>query len=140
MTLKFAKNTATSQEVLCHLLGCDATFHPALSSRVILADYAEKISQHAIQFEAWSEGQLAGLVAAYCDDPQKGTAFVSNVSVLPSFTKLGIARQLMAVCHKHAVEAGFSKLSLDVDPNAYPALRLYQSLGFLEQNQAPLYF
>jgi ribosomal protein S18 acetylase RimI-like enzyme len=130
MTLDFAENRASAQDILDHLAACDETFCPRLSSRVNLAAYSQKIASKAQRFEAWSTGELVGLVAAYWSDTDGGIVFVSNVSVLPNYTGQGIARRLMISCRDQASEKGFVCLSLEVDPNAHPALYLYQRLGF----------
>ena len=116
--------------MLRHLQACDGAFHPPLSSRVDLADYAGKLCAHATRFEAWHDDDLVGLVAVYCNAPDRGTAFVSNVSALPSFTGQGIARHLMGRAITHLHDLGFSALMLEVDPAARFAQRLYAGLGF----------
>ncbi len=130
MKLEFATGKASAPEIERHLIDSDHTFHPPLSSRVSIGDYSRKIAARAIRFEAWSGRALVGLVAAYCTDPNGGTAFVTNVSVAPPYTGLGIARQLMTSCRDYVSEAGFARLELEVDQGAYPALRLYQGMGF----------
>ncbi len=81
--------------MLAHLLRCDASFTPPLSSRVDLAAYAEKLVARARRWEAWAEGDLVGLVAVYADASVGGTGFVSNVSVDPPRRGTGVARQLL---------------------------------------------
>jgi hypothetical protein len=71
------------QQLLTHLHACDADFSPALSTRVHMGRYAEKINQNAVRFEAWAAGELVGLVAMYCNDHSTGVAFITHVSVLP---------------------------------------------------------
>jgi len=117
-------------EVLHHLQDCDTAFHPPLSRRVDLASYAEKLVRQSLRVESWDGDRLVGLVAVYCNDPGQGTAFVSNVSVSPDFARQGIARHLLQAAIAHVRALGFQRLHLEVDPQALPALRLYDSLGF----------
>lgn len=125
--------------VLRHLQAHDAAFHPPLSSRVDLADYARKLAEHALRLEAWVGDDLVGLVAVYCNAPDRGTAFVSNVSVLAGHAGRGIARHLMLDAISQVRALGFASLCLEVDRRAVPALRLYGSLGFLaEADAAPV--
>ena len=130
MTLLFSIDTSGAQEIKRHLVACDETFHPHLSSKVDLAEYSTKLANCATRFEAWSDGALVGLVSVYCNNIESGSAYITNVSVLPAFTGRGIARRLLSSCRDHASNKGFVCLSLEVDPNAQSALYLYQRLGF----------
>lgn len=130
MTLSFSTDRGTAQQLVRHLQLCDASFCPPLSSRINLRDYAEKLSENATQFEAWSENELVGLVAMYCNDQNRVAAFISNVSVIPAFTGQGIANQLMVACIERARGLDFSSISLEVSPRSRGALHLYEKLGF----------
>ncbi|WP_298922048.1 GNAT family N-acetyltransferase [uncultured Roseobacter sp.] len=130
MTLRFTTDHANTQDIARHLEICDQAFHPPLSSRVNLSEYAYKLTKNAIRFEAWFEHDLIGLVAIYCNATDRVSAFVSNVSVVPAFAGRGIAKQLMATCIGHARSLNFSRISLEVAPAAVAALRLYEGLGF----------
>lgn len=137
MTSEIRTNSADAKEILLHLETCDATFYPRLSERVELADYAVKLAQNATRFEAYSDGRLIGLVAAYCNAADRNTAFVSNVSVDPKQRGQGIARKLMFACIDHVGNLYFKRLSLEVDPTALAAIRLYRGLGFSEETDQP---
>jgi ribosomal protein S18 acetylase RimI-like enzyme len=137
VTPRYCIDTAGPEEIARHLVACDATFQPRLSDRVDLADYARKLAQNATRFEAWSDGRLIGLVAVYCNAADRGTAFVSNVSVDPGHTRQGIARLLMQSCIGHVCGLAFKRLSLEVDPAAVAAVRLYHALGFVPQIGQP---
>lgn len=140
MTPRYCIDGAGAQDITRHLAACDASFHPRLSARVDLADYARKLAQNATRFEAWSDGRLIGLVAVYCNAADRGTAFVSNVSVDPEHRGQGIARLLMQTCIAHLRDLTFKRLSLEADPAALPAMRLYEALGFVpeaRQSAAP---
>ena len=130
MTLEYATGRSGPDSVLRHLQACNAAFHPPLSARVDLAAYADKLAEHALRMEAWVGDELVGLTAVYCNAPDRGTAFVSNVSVLPGYTGQGIARQLMHNAIAHVRALNFATLSLEVDHRAVVAMRLYASLGF----------
>ena len=64
-TLEYGTNRGTEAQIVEHLRKCDANFVPALSERVSLDEYARKIVEQAVRFEAWADGELIGLVAAY---------------------------------------------------------------------------
>jgi hypothetical protein len=64
--VEYLSNNASEAQIAGHLSRCDADFVPSLSGRVDINDYAKKIVNKAMRFEAWSGGELVGLVAAYC--------------------------------------------------------------------------
>lgn len=123
-------NLSGAAEIAAHLVRTDAAFKPALSSRVDIVAYAQKLDDRAVRFEAWLGDELVGLVASYCNQPDGDKAFVTSVSVLPECKGLGIARQLMQQCIEHARGLGFGQMGLEVDQYSLPAIALYQKLGF----------
>jgi ribosomal protein S18 acetylase RimI-like enzyme len=125
------RNRADAIEVASHLRACEAAFVPPLSERVDLDIYADKIVHRAERFEAWAADQLAGLVAAYCNDGEHRTAFVTNVSVLPGWHGEGIALRLLQACISFVRDAGFEQVELEVDLRNSKATRLYRKLGFM---------
>lgn len=123
-------DTASAPEILAHLERCSAGFSPPLAERVDLADYAARLTGSATRFEAWVGAALVGLVAVYCNAPDRKRAFVSNVSVEATHQRKGISRLLMQAAAIHARKHGFAELSLEVDTGAASALALYHALGF----------
>ena len=128
--VEIKRNLATAAEIATHLRACDGNFVPPLSQRVALDDYALKIVQRAERFEAWSGEQLAGLVAAYCNDCAFQTAFVTSVSVLPAWHGEGIASRLLQACTASVRQTGFKRIKLEVDAHNIAATRLYEKHGF----------
>ena len=59
--IQFSLNNASEAEIVGHLWHCDANFVPPLSDRVEINDYANKITNKAMRFEAWSGDKLVGL-------------------------------------------------------------------------------
>lgn len=57
-------------------------------------------------------------------------AYVSRLIVKPEFRQQGIGKQLVGFVKRIAKEQGFSELSIGVDLDNYPALKLYISSGF----------
>ena len=128
--LLFAQDQAGAEHIRSLLLACDATFFPALSTRISIEDYAAKLAVHAVRTEAWYGTRLVGLVATYCNAPDRETAFISNVSVDPEFRRRGIAKQLVCRVVRVAEDLGFGFLALEVDRRAQGAIGLYTGLGF----------
>jgi len=128
--IEFRVNQATRRELAEHLRACDADFVPPLSGRVDMEEYSGRIATCAIRFEAWSGGQLVGLVAAYCNDPAGIAAYVTSVSVLRNFTGHGIGAQLLKRCVAHARLQKMRKIGLEVFRGNTVAIRLYEKCGF----------
>lgn len=128
--IEMARNRADATQVAAHLRACDAMFVPPLGGRVDLDAYARKIVQRAERFEAWSGDLLAGLVAVYCNHAERGSAFVTSVSVLPPRHGEGIALRLMQGCISYVRATGFARIELEFDLENGAATALYRKLGF----------
>lgn len=128
--VEYLANRASGAEIAEHLLCCDADFVPTLSERVAIPDYAKKIASKATRFEAWSNGTLVGLVAAYCNDPETRIAHITSVSVMKGWIGQGIAAKLIGQCVEHAKAAGMRQVGLEVAADNMPAIRLYEKSGF----------
>lgn len=129
--VEYRLNNASEAEIIEHLSSCDADFAPPLSGRVEIGDYAQKIASKAMRFEAWSSGTLVGLVAAYCNDQEKGIAYVTSVSVLRERTGEGLAAHLMKLCIEHVKALGMRQISLEVASDNFAAIRLYEKNCFI---------
>ncbi|MCJ2029233.1 GNAT family N-acetyltransferase [Methylobacterium sp. J-043] len=129
-----ARNRARPADVEAHLTACAQSFTPPLGERLAIPDYAAKLVARAERFEAWEGPALIGLVAVYCNDPARIAAFVTNVSVVPARTGIGLGRRLLAAAITYARALGFARMALSVDRVA-AALRLYRSLGFAEDKR-----
>jgi ribosomal protein S18 acetylase RimI-like enzyme len=124
-------NKATETQVLRHLRACDSGFVPALSGRVSLQEYARKIVENAVRFEAWADGELIGLVAAYFDDATSGSAFITNVSVVPGWSGRGGGSALLSDCIDAARRSGMRSVVLEVGSGNERAIALYKKFGFV---------
>jgi GNAT superfamily N-acetyltransferase len=129
--VKYHCNKASATEIAEHLSCCDSDFIPSLSQRTRIGEYADKISVRAVRFEAWSGERLVGLVAAYCNDRENRTAFITSVSVAKAWTGRGIATMLMTKCIEYARADGMGQIGLEVDNQNAPALRVYDKFGFV---------
>lgn len=129
--VEYSLNKASEAAIAEHLERCDSDFIPPLSTRVDLCDYAKKIASSATRFEAWSGGALIGLVAAYCNDPEKRRAYITSVSVLKGWMGKGVAARLVEQCSAYAGGIGMRQVSLEVACDNMNAIRLYQKAGFV---------
>ncbi len=126
----YRTDRASTAEIVAHLRTCDSAFVPPLSGRVDIDSYAHKIIDKGQCFQAEVNGELAGLVAAYCNAPDRGTAFITSVSVLPGWQGRGIASRLMEDCIGHVRRLGFTRIELEVDGGNHAAIKLYLKHGF----------
>ena len=126
----FTTDLSSEAEITAHLWLCDDAFDPTLSSRAEIGDYACKIVGKAVRFEAWRGDKLVGMVAAYCNQADKGCAFITSVSVLSECQGLGIASQLILNCLCHIRKEGFQRIELEVYSLNHNAVNLYKKYGF----------
>lgn len=123
-------NSVDLIELEAHLRSCDDSFVPPLSDRVDIQDYAQKLMNKSMRFEAWQENKLIGLVAAYCNDSKLEAAFITSVSVLPRWQGRGVAARLLDKCLAHLQQMGFAIIELEVDSRSRTAFELYRKRGF----------
>lgn len=127
----FSRNKSSYQQVLAHLRVCDSDFIPPLSQRLSVSAYALKLMDKAARFEAWCDTDLVGLVALYCNDSSKSSAFITNVSVIPQWQGRGIAGLLIGRCADRMSQLLFKTIELEVDERNSAAIGLYKKYGFV---------
>lgn len=79
-----------------------------------------------VQTLARSEGLAIGFV----DVEFKGRAYVSDLAVLPSHRRQGVATELMVHCETIARDWGCRDVYLKVEPSNDVALAMYRKLGY----------
>lgn len=135
MIIRF--NTATAMQVAAHLRDGESDFVEHLLGQVNIEHYAAKIKKYGCTFEAWSDNQLIGLVAAYLNKENR-TGFITNVSVLPGWQSCDIGNQLLCNSILFLEGAGVEQIALEVLGIREKAIRLYSKHGFIissaEQN------
>lgn len=136
MTINYNINTATADDLIIHLTACDSNFIPALSEKVDIEDYAQKLSKHAVNFEAWDGGVLAGLIAAYFNDTENGLGYITNVSTVGGYSGRGIASNLLERCIAYGREQQFESIGLEVNKQSLAAVNLYQKFGFVTTGES----
>jgi ribosomal protein S18 acetylase RimI-like enzyme len=128
-------NSATDKELVEHLQRCQEDFVPPLGCRVEVCAYARKLVNSATRFEAWAGNELVGLVAVYCNDEMRRTAYITNVSVVHEWSRKGVAMYLMTRCIEHVRNMRFKRMELEVSNANHKALSLYRKCGFKEREQ-----
>ncbi len=135
--LKFRRGTATYEHIVAHLLGCADSFSPPLYTYVAVEQYARKILEHTVTFEAWAGTKLGGLVAVYFNNRETRVGFITNVSVLEEYHGRGIAARLMQEAIEYGRTHGFVRVDLEVGADSPRAQRLYDSSGFVVVERGP---
>lgn len=131
LTILYQTKTANVNDICLHLNACDDSFVPALSSRINITEYAQKIFDKAITFEAWNKSELVGLIATYFSQPETGIAFITNVSVCQNNKGKGIASQLLSNCIDYAIKTNYKEIKLEVNSKNTPAITFYKKHHFI---------
>lgn len=129
--IQYTINTATGEQIAQHLWACSPNFIPALSEKVNIEEYAQKMHKNAANFEAWDGDVLAGMVSAYLNDTVNRAGFITNVSTVGGYSGQGIGSELLRRCIERAQAQGFLSIGLEVNKQSLGAVRLYQKLGFV---------
>jgi ribosomal protein S18 acetylase RimI-like enzyme len=129
----YKQNTANYNQVFTHLVKCDEYFVPKLSEKTDIAAYTDKIIKNSITFEAWENEELVGLIAAYFNDVQNKTGFITNVSILKEFSGKGIASDLLKQCINYGRQNNFSEIGLEVSVKNDSAIKLYKKYNFVQE-------
>lgn len=132
--IRYHQNQSSQLDILTHLQNCDHLFPNSLSSRVNLSDYATKLHEKAIRFEAWDENKLVGLIAAY-HNSEKHFFYITSVSVEENYSKQGIAQNLLEQTIHAAEELHATSIELEVHEVNTKAIGLYVKNGFSESDE-----
>lgn len=127
--ISFSVNTSNAADIALHLLHSDDQFTPPLSQRVHIESYAGRIADHAMRFEAWIDGSLIALVAAYFNIDEN-RFYITNVSTASRFCGKGIAKSLLKQCLEYADSGPITIGYLEVEALNATALSLYCKCGF----------
>jgi ribosomal protein S18 acetylase RimI-like enzyme len=104
---------------------------------VNINEYAFKIFQKTVRFEAIDQEKLVGLVAIYCNDEKKISAYITSVSVDKDSQGLGIGSKLVDAGIEYVKNLGFNKIELEVDVDNTKAINMYRKRGFTLHENKP---
>lgn len=127
--IRVALGSADEHQIEEHLLQCDASFIPVLSSRVDIKEYSDKIKKNSLCIEVWYENELIGLLSVYCNNPEIG-GFITSVSVLPDYQGNKIADILLHTAIQEISQRQCRSLTLEVHDENVRAMQLYKKYGF----------
>ncbi len=135
ININYKTKTALTEEIYSHLKECNENFIPPLEEKVNIMNYSKKIFENAITFEAWNEKILVGLIAAYLNDTENKSGFITNVSTIKSYMGKGIANELMKMCINYSKNYNFKEINLEVSSKNADALNLYLKYGFVKNKE-----
>lgn len=130
-TIEYKIKVATAEQILLHLKECNENFVPFLDTRVNLEEYSKKIFDKAVTFEAWLDGAVVGLVAAYFNDFESLVGYITSVSINKDYFGKGVASRLIRDCITYANDNNFKEINLEVYKNNDQAISLYKRFGFV---------
>jgi ribosomal protein S18 acetylase RimI-like enzyme len=130
-TISYKIKEANETDIHHHLMKCSDSFVPALDTRINIKEYATKIFDKAITFEAWDLKDLIGLIAVYLNNDTK-IAFITNVSVVGEYKGFGIAGELLKMCINHTEFNSFKEIRLEVNKDNFPAINFYKKHKFTQ--------
>lgn len=131
MTLYYKTKNASEVEIALHLKECNKNFCPPLEHRINIGEYAKKLFNQSITFEAWDRRTLIGLIAVYINNQSsENSGYITNVSVNTNFMGNGIATTLMNQCIEYAKQHNINEISLEVSNSNYQAFKIYTKFGF----------
>ncbi|MBI4463212.1 MAG: ribosomal protein S18-alanine N-acetyltransferase [Acidobacteria bacterium] len=84
--------------------------------------------------------QDGGVVGFVCFRVVEGEAELLNLAVLPSFRRRGIGAFLVSQALREVADKGAKRIFLEVRDSNFPALRLYECLGFEPVGRRPAYY
>lgn len=73
--------------------------------------------------------QIIALVGFYMN--KKPLCYITHLSVLPLYKRQGLATEMFNFLERQAKNKGFNIVKLEVAKNNFPALKLYNNLGYI---------
>ena len=130
--INYKTKTATEEEIYSHLKECNDSFCPQLDERVTVEEYSKKLFDNSVTFEAWVDNILIGLAAAYFNDAENHSGYITNVSITKDYIGSGIASELMDMCIRYAKQYKVKEIKLEVHKDNSSAIHLYNKFGFID--------
>lgn len=133
MNIEYKIGVGSQNEIYLHLLDCDKFFIPKLSEKINISEYSEKIFNKAINFEAWDNERLIGLLSMYINEEDTSFGYITNVSIINEYKNRGIASNLLKKCIKYSKDINLNWISLKVDTKNVSAVNLYNKFNFIKE-------
>ena len=122
-----------AKRLLDFLKESDSMFHPKLSERVDIRQYAEKLSEHAELFYVFADGKDVANCAVYMN--QGDTCFISSFAVDQNMQRSGIGTILMQAVIREGIKKNKKSIELDVYVCNHAGICFYISQGFQKKSE-----
>lgn len=132
MKIEYKVKAANETDIAQHLRRTNNFFSPPLDSYVNIDDYAYKLYEKALTFEAWDSDKLIGLAAAYFNNYSSKNIFFTNLSLEIDYQGIGIATELFKCLLEMAKEKGFETITLEVKKTNDKVYSFHIKNGFLK--------
>lgn len=137
MNIEYKLNNSLAIDIYAHFRKCDKLFVDKIEDRIDLKEYSTKLFNKAINIEAWGNDNLVGLISIYKNNY---SGYITNVSIIESYIKKGIASMLVQRLINYSYDNGLSNLTLEVYYNNIAAIELYKKFGFEVISEKQDYF
>lgn len=120
------------EEVTEAVVALEYNLVPTLSDRSIdINNYARKIFKYG---QSWvvlnKEDKSVGILAAYMNDQESKTAYLTMLALDSSYRGLGLAEKLLILAEKKAEKLGMKSFKLEVHKNNHSAIGFYKKCGY----------
>jgi len=133
--IRYTIQKLTEEAIFNYLSGIDQYLVPALSSRVDIRSYSDKLHCKAIHFCALDNDCLIGMAACYFNEPAGKVGYISSFSVSELYRNKSVAANLFKLISDYGLSKGFEKIRLGVYRLNEPAIMLYKKSGFHKEKQ-----
>lgn len=115
--------------IMSFLKSVDLSFHEPLSNRIIIEDYAQKLSQGAANiFIMDSLKDIAH--AAFYISADGSKIFLSSISVISDYENKGVGSFLLSTVENYATKNQISIIELEVDSRSKKLKEFYKKNGY----------
>lgn len=127
------KGIAERPRLEAFLMLSDGWTTPALSQRVDLSSFAEKILQNGTAFMAVTAvNRDIGVAAFYSNESIRHRAYLTHLAVNPEYQNRGVGKALLDETREFSKSKGMTSMLLEVYRSNETARRFYASCGFTE--------
>ena len=107
----------------------DENFYEHLNSRVVIKDYAEKLSQRATNIFILDASVDIAHAAFYSFD-HESKIFLSSIAVISEYEGKGVGCYLLDVVENYSINHEVSIIELEVDSRSSKLKEFYKKRGF----------
>jgi ribosomal protein S18 acetylase RimI-like enzyme len=112
------------------LFNSPLNFSPQLSENYTIRDYSQKLIDKAYILKAEYCNETIGLAAFYSNNFKSLESYLTYLFILPKMQGKSVGTTLVSSVINRVKMYGMKTLELNVDPNNYAAIKLYNKLNF----------